>query len=170
MTHDDITTLARVYAAARGKLAERTEEVREEQRKIARRRLRGIRNAVAETSTARDALAEAIDANQALFEKPRTRSVDGVKFGLRKQPGKVLVQNTETAIARLRKRIGPKAEAYIRTREELVKDALRELDIKDLTHAGIAVIDASDEVTIAMPKDDLDKLVDALLDGMEEDE
>ena len=116
MTLDEITGLARTYAAARGKLTERTEEVREEQRKIARRRLRGIRNAVAETVTAGEALSAAIEANRDLFGRPRTRSVDGVKFGLRKKAGKISVENTETAIARLRRRLGAKAEAYIRTR------------------------------------------------------
>ncbi|MYD99744.1 MAG: hypothetical protein F4Y03_00485 [Alphaproteobacteria bacterium] len=170
MTHDEILDLARGYAAARAVLAERIESAREEQRKIMRRRLRGLRAAVAETAAAREALAEAIEAHKGLFGRPRTRTVEGVKYGLRKQPGRIKVADEATAIARLRKRLGPQAEAHVRAREELVKDALRELDARTLAHCGIAVTDDSDAVTITVPKDDLDKVVEVMLDGMEEAE
>ena len=169
MDHDEIMALAKDYARRRGVLAERVRAAREEQRQVMRRKLRGIRDASAEASAARDALAEAIDANRALFGRPRTQSVEGVKYGLRKKPGRLLVADEAATIARLRKRKGADAEAYVRAKEELVKDALKELDARTLAHIGVTVVRDTDEVTIAVPKDDLDKLVDALLDGVEEE-
>ena len=68
------------------------------------------------------------------------------------------------------RRLGPEAEPHIRTREELVKDSLRELDARTLAHCGIQVIEDADVVTIAVPRDDLDRVVELLLDDMEEAE
>ena len=169
MTHDEIMALAKIYARRRGELAERVRIAREEQRAVMRRKLRGIRSASADASAALEALEEAIDANRGLFERPRTQSVEGVKYGLRKKPGRLVVDSQEAAIARLRKRLGAAAEAHVRTREELVKDGLRELDARTLAHIGVSVVEDTDVVTVAAPKDDLDKLVDALLDGVEEE-
>lgn len=167
----EIGDLAREYAAARNRLEDVTDEVRELQRREVRRRLRSIKGRVAEVSAAREALAAAIEASPELFEKPRTRAVDGVKYGLRKKPGRLALEHSEEiVIRRLRRRLGTDAEGYVRTRESLVRDGLRELDARTLAHVGISVVDARDEVVIAAASGDLDKLVEALLDGVEDGE
>ena len=166
----DIGDLARAHAAAIGELEEVTDEVRELQRREVRKRLRSIKARAAKVSATRDALAQAIAAAPDLFEKPRTRAVDGVKYGLRKKPGRVAVDDEAGAIARLRKRLGGDAEGLIRVRESLVRDGLRELDARTLAHAGVTLVDAQDEVVIAAARGDLDQLVAALLDGIEDAE
>ena len=171
MTHDEILTLAKAYAAARSVLVKRTERVREQQTAIVRKYMHGIRNAVAYTAACRDDLHAAIEAHPGLFLKPRTRSVEGVKYGLRKMPGKVVIADTEATAARLRKRLGTEAATYVsdKTTAVFARDALKTLDAKTLAAVGVTVIDDTDVPTIAVPRDGLDKLVDTLLDGLEED-
>jgi len=170
MTIDEIMDLARAYARARSLLDERAGELRDIQLAAARRRLRGIRSAAAEASAARDALLEAVDGHRGLFERPRTRSADGIKFGLRKRPGRMLVPDESGAIAKLRRLLGPEAEALVRTKESLARPALKDLDARTLAAAGVQVVDAVDEPVVAVPADDLDRLVEALLDGMDGEE
>lgn len=169
-TMDDVVALARGYARARNRLAGKTDGVREEQRAAVRRHMRWLRPLVAETSAAREALAAAIEAAPQLFDRPRTQSVDGVKFGLRKKPGRMAVADESAAIARLRKRLGAAAEGHIRVRESLVRDGLRELDARLLAAIGVSLTDAVDEVVVSAPRDDLDRLVESLMEDADRDD
>ena len=169
LTQDDLVALAKAYANASRRLEDKVDAIREEQRKAVRAQLRWMRPLVAAQSAAREALEVAVQASPHLFVKPRTRAVDGVKYGLRKKPGRMAIDDEATAIARLRKRLGAEAEGHVRTRESLVRDGVRDLDARLLAHCGIALVDSTDEVVIRIPRDDLDMLVDALMDGIEED-
>lgn len=170
LTMEQVMELARAYARERAVLDGRAGELREIQRAAARRRLRGIRSAAAAASAARDALLEAVDANRELFERPRTLSADGIKFGLRKKPGRMLVPDEAGAIAKLRRQLGAEAEALVRVSEKLNRSALKDLDARTLAAAGVTVVDAVDEPLASAPADDLDRLVEALLDGMDGEE
>ena len=163
-TMDEIVALARSYAKARDALEAAGEEIRQLQRKAVRDRLRGLRSRVAEAATAHDALKAAIEARPALFVKPRTVAVDGVKFGFRKQTGAVDIADEAQAIERLRKKLPGLADALINVRESLDKKGLRKLAAADLARIGVTIGDPVDEVVIATAESDIDKLVDALLD------
>ncbi len=163
----EIGRLARAYADAREALAEVAEEVRAVQRQAVRGRLRALRARAARASAAREALAEAVDANRELFGKPRTRTVDGVKFGLRKSPGRI-EGDAAAAVARIEARLPEQAARLVRTRKELVKTALLTLPAKELAALGVAVVDTEDRVVAQAAADDVDRLVDALLDGLGE--
>ena len=105
MTLEEITELARNYARAVDRLVEVSEEIREQQRHAVRQRLRGLKARAAEASAARAVLHDAIDASRERFAAPRTRATDGVKYGLRKQPGRVEVTDEARSIARIRERL-----------------------------------------------------------------
>ena len=92
--------------------------------------------------------------------------MDGIKFGLRKQPGAVALGDEAQAIRRLRERFPNRAEALIRVRETLDRAALRKLPAAELAQIGVTIEKATDEVTIATGRDDLDRVVAALLDGL----
>lgn len=161
-TLDALAGLCKTYAAARERLADATEAIRAEQRRAVRQRLRGLKARAAEVSAAHDRLREAIAHNPALFRQPRTRALEGVKVGYRKQPGR-LECDEGRAIDRIRKLHPARQAELIRVRESLNRVALRRLDTRTLASIGAAVIEVDDEIVITAANDDLDKLVQALL-------
>lgn len=165
LTLSEIGDLAKAYAAARDSLAAITDEVRDVQRREVRKRLRGIRARVAEVSAARDALVAGIDGNRQLFDKPRTRAMHGVKFGLRKQPGRI-EGDAEAAIARIDKRMPDRAKDLVATKRTLVKAALENLATRELAKLGLTIADTGDAIVVQVAGDDLDKLVDAMLEDV----
>ena len=132
-----------------------------------RQRVRFLKARVAEVSAARDELREAIAANPELFERPRTRALEGIKVGYRKQPGRVECDE-ERSIARIRKLYPDREADLVRVRESLIRSALKNLDAKTLASIGATVIQVADQIVIAAADDDLDKLVDALLSDDED--
>ncbi len=161
---EEIVTLARTFAAARATTEALAEEIKALQRKALGGRLRALRSRIAEQSASEDALRTAILARPDLFVSPRTIAVDGIRFGLRKQPGTISLTDEAQTIRRLRARFPDQAEALIRVKETLDRSALRKLPAGELAQLGITITKASDEVTIVAAQGDLDRVVAALLD------
>ena len=170
-TLTEIGDLCRVYFRAREALDELTGFIQVERRSAVRRRMRALKARVAEASAARESLRAAVTAAPHLFQRPhpRTRGLEGVKVGWRKQPGKVEVTDQVRAIARVRERLPERADELIRVRESLDGNALKRLDVRQLAAIGARIVETDDEIVIATARDDLDKLVDALLDDGAED-
>ena len=160
----EIVALARAFAAAREATETLAEDIRAVQRKALSGRLRALRSRVAEQAASEEALRAAIRARPDLFVRPRTVAVDGIRFGLRKQPGAVALGDEAQAIRRLRARLPGRAEALIRVRETLDRQALRRLPAAALAQIGVTIEKATDEVTVAGAPSDLDRLVAALLE------
>ena len=163
-TLQDIIALARAFAAAREATEALADDIKAIQRKALRSRLRTLRSRVAEQAAAEDALRAAIQARPELFVRPRTVAVDGIRFGLRKQPGAVALGDEAQAIRRLRAIFPGQAPTLIRVSESLDRKALRRLSAAELAQIGITIERARDEVTIATASSDLDRIVAALLD------
>ena len=161
---EDIVTLARTFAAARATTEALAEEIKALQRKALGGRLRALRNRIAEQSASEEALRAAIVARPDLFVRPRTIAVDGIRFGLRKQPGTISLTDEAQTIRRLRARFPDRAETLTRVKETLDRAALRKLPAGELAQLGITIAKASDEVTIVAAQGDLDRVVAALLD------
>ena len=169
MTIAEIADLCRAYAAARERLAQTTEQIRALQRQALRARLRSLRARTAEVSSARSALYEAVEANPRLFERPRTRALEGVKVGYRKRPGRIECDESR-CIARIRKLYPERESDLVRVRENLDRAALKRLDAKILAAIGVSVAAVDDEIVIAAAGADLDKLVDAMLAELDGEE
>ena len=165
LTLSEIGDLAKAYAAARDGLATVTDEVREVQRREVRKRLRGIKARVAEVSATREQLVAAIDENRQLFESPRTRAMHGIKFGLRKQPGRI-EGDAAAAIARIDRRMADRARDLVATKRTLVKAALQKLSTRELAALGLTIAATDDAVVVQAAGDDLDALVDAMLEDV----
>lgn len=106
-----------------------------------------------------------VDAGRNLFEKPRTRVFDDIKVGLRKQKGKVEWEDADLVVARIKKHFPEQADILIRTKEEPNKEALQSLTAADLKKLGVSVVADCDAVEIKDTASEIDKLVDALLNG-----
>ena len=163
---EEIAALCRAYAEARRELSDKVEQVRSARRKATRPHRRGLSARTAGASGARDELRAAIRANPDLFGKPRTRTLEGVKVGYRKQPGKIVADETR-AISRIRKLFPDREAELVRVKESLDRAAVRKLDARAMAAIGVSIADVDDEIVIVTASDDLDRLVDAMLDELE---
>ena len=161
---EEIVTLARAFAAAREATEALADDIRAMQRKALSGRLRALRSRIAEQAAAEEALCTAIRSQPDLFVRPRTVAVDGIKFGLRKQLGSVVLGDEAQAIRRLRAHFPDWAGALILVRETLDRKALRRLPAAELAQIGVTIEKATDEVAISAAPSDLDRYVAALLD------
>jgi phage host-nuclease inhibitor protein Gam len=168
-TIDDIERKTKQFADARAELAERLQALKDEQEAAKRRRIQGLKNAVARLRAERDELLQLLQDNPDLFEQPKTRTLHGIRVGWMKQRGKIEIADTEAVVAGLRKLLGDEAVGFIKVTESPIKAALANLAAKDLKRIGVAVSDDIDMPFIKPADGEIDKLVDALLaDDLEE--
>ena len=169
MSMQEIEKEARAYAEARTLLAERVGDLQVEIDAAKRRRLRGIRGAVATAAAAHDRLRALVAANPDLFAKPRTRTLHGIRCGWMKRRGELVIDDVRGVIARIHKLLPDQAELLVRTVESVNKAAVYELSVADCKRLGITITDDTDEVIVKPVGEDVDKIVDALLVGIEAD-
>lgn len=164
-TIDDIERKTKLFADARAELAERLQALKDEQDAAKRRRIQGLKNAVARLRTERDELLQLLGESAELFEQPKTRTLHGIRVGWMKQRGKLEIADADAVVAGLRKLLGDEATAYIKVTESPIRTALANLPAKDLKRLGVAVADDIDTPFIKAVDGEIEKLVDALLDA-----
>lgn len=163
-TMNEIEEKTRRYADARDLLAARVQLLHEEIEAARRKAMPAIRKALAAAAEAHDQLHAAVDAAPGLFQRPKTITFAGIRVGFTKQRGKVVIEDEEAVIARIRKLLPEEqAELLIRRREAVHKPAVYDLTAGDLKRLGITVTDDEDAVVIKPVDSEVDKLVAALL-------
>lgn len=164
-----IELLAAAAAEARGVLAERVQHLQDSIDALTRAALPEIRQAVRAAAGDLDRLRAAIEAAPELFEKPRTRVLNGIRCGYMKQRGEVSMADEAKTIERIRSLL-PKDQAalLIRTRESVHKPAVYDLTAADLKRLGISIAEDHDAVYIKLADSAVDKVVAALLKGAED--
>lgn len=168
MSLESIELLVKEHAAHRALLGERVQALHEELDQAKRRKLPGIKAAVSQAKDSQLRLAAAIEAEKAVFERPRTRVFHGIKVGLQKAKGKLSFTSAEKVIELIRKHFPEQADVLIKTKETPVKSALQQLPAGDLKKLGCTISETGDEVVIAPINSEVDELVEALL-GKAED-
>ena len=168
-TMDDIDRLAAEYARRRDLLGETVDKAQAAVDAAKRAHRAALRRRTGAAANARADLLAALEAVPKLFQRPRTRLLNGIKVGWRKRPGRIEIEDEASTIAAIRTKLGDAAaEQLIQVREKVVRGALRALPARDLLRIGAAAVEAVDE-PFAQPADsEIDKLVDALLDGAED--
>ena len=160
----EIEALTRRYASARTVLRGRMDGLQAEVDAARRRRLPGIRKAVAAAAAARDALQAAISGHPDAFVRPRTLVVEGVRIGFVKQKGRLVFADRERVVALIRRHFPEQAEVLVKVTEAPVRAALARLPASDLKRLGVSVEETGDAVVIKPTDSETDKLVAALLD------
>ncbi|TXF11904.1 host-nuclease inhibitor Gam family protein [Pelomicrobium methylotrophicum] len=168
-TFSDIERLTRAYADARSELSERVQALQDELEAARRRRLRGIKEAVARAADAHAALKAAIESAPELFQKPRTVTISGIVVGYRKMRGELSWDDPASVVRLIRRHYPDRADALIKVTEVPVKSALAQLTAAELRRIGVHVLEAGDQVLIKPADGDVDKVVDALLRDAEAD-
>lgn len=164
-TLTEIETLAQRYAESYRQLEAAVQTLEDGVRAIKRKALPGIRRLAEESASRKSAVLAAITDSKALFEKPRSRLLAGVKVGLQKRRGKVVIDDEEATIRRIRELL-PKdqAELVIHVSESVHKPAVYDLVAGDLKRLGIKIDDDTDEAIAKIAGADIENMVDTLLD------
>lgn len=133
---------------------------------------KAIMRAALRAAAAKGNLALAIDCRRDLFEKPRSKTVNGVKFGLSKQVGKITADCTDDILAeRLIRLFGKKIDptAFIKKATSVDKNALRTLDETQLKKVGVEIQGDVDLVVVKPAKGNAEKVAEALLETVNGD-
>lgn len=170
MNIEHIENLTKNFAGARAELADRLQALKDEQEAIRRRRMTGIRNALARLQGAHGELHAAVEASPDLFDKPRTRVLHGVKVGWQKARGKLVIADAENTVALIEKLLPDQVGVLVKIAKSPIRSALQQLPARDLKRLGVAVTDDIDAVLIKPADGDLDRLIAALLDDPELEE
>ncbi len=136
-----------------------------ELRQLMRARMTTIQAALRRAADLEADLRERVEtSNPALWERKRTRTVHGIKFGWVKQRGRVEFDDEGKVIERIRQLLpAAQAELLIRTRESVHKPGVYDLTVADLKRLGVRVTADADQVTVSDVATDLTRMVERLL-------
>ncbi len=164
MSIETIEQIAKEHAADRTLLTERVHALHEEMEAAKRRRLPGIKTAVCNAQDSRLRLRAALEEHRALFERPKTRVLHGIKVGFQKAKGKLLFDlEVEQVLKLIRRHLPDQVQTLIKSTEKPVKPSLLQLPAADLKRIGCSVVGTGDQVVIAPVDSEIDELVDVLL-------
>lgn len=151
------------YADARDVLSGRVTELENEVEQVKRKYLQGIRSAVRTVSDRHSKLNALIDSNQDLFIKPRTKVISGVKVGMAKGKGSIVIIDSDKTCALIEKKLPLEFDTLVKQTQSVVKSALSNLTTAQLKMIGVTITQTGDQVVIKPTDSNVDKLVNALL-------
>ncbi|WP_111747650.1 host-nuclease inhibitor Gam family protein [Salinisphaera orenii] len=163
MSLSDVEKHTQAYAAKRDTLSARVAAMSDEIEAIKRRKLPGIKKAVAAAADARSALEAAIEANRESFAKPKTLIIAGVRVGLAKGKGRIVFDDERLVLDRIYRQFPQQSAELIKVTEKPVRSALERLSTADLKRLGCSVEDTDDQIVIKPTDGETDKIVSALL-------
>jgi hypothetical protein len=167
---EQLEQCAREYADAHSALVNEVETLNEEVDAVHRAHAPCLRALAGDTASMRGILADAIEASEALFAKPRTRILAGIKVGFRKKKGKVAMRDEVKTIERIKRELPAKqAHLMIRVRESVDRNLVGDLTAADLKRLGIEVTADTDEVVIQPPNAAIAKAAAKLIKDAERD-
>ena len=153
--------LAAAYGRALDALGAVVGEIESKRRRAVRRRLPDLHKLHGKAARARAKLLAAVDAAPAAFARPRSQTIAGARYGWRTRAAAV-VPGPDT-VALVKKLLPDKAGVLIRTREEVVVPALRELTAEEIKLVGAKVVPAVDEAFVRSPRSELESQAQSML-------
>jgi hypothetical protein len=110
-----------------------------------------------------------IATNASLFAKPRTQIVDGIKFGMQKQPGSMQWDDADKVLNRMDDLFNKgdinraQYDVCVQTSYTLVSAGIEQLDGKLLKKLGITVSADTDKVLIKSVDSQVEKMLSAII-------
>lgn len=160
---ENIENLTRSYATARSHLGELLGALEADIIALRRRRIRGIRAALAKAQDAQAAVVKEVSAHPELFVKPRSITVDGIRVGIQKGKGAIEWDDDALVCKLIRRHLADEAELLIKVTEKPIKGALKNLTVSELRKIGCTVQESGDEVFLKPQDSELDKLMKRIL-------
>ena len=166
---DTMRKQAASYAAARDKLAALVQAMKDEISTVERGALPDITRAARRIAALDNELRAEIAAHPECFTRPRTVVVDGLKFGLQKQKGRMSWDDDAELCARIDKLAAEGALTHeqavmlVVNQPRPVAAALEQLDGKLLKRLGVTVTADTDAPLIKSVDGDVEKTVSAIV-------
>lgn len=123
------------------------------------RHLRGLKRQASVVARLEAELIGAVECSPALFEKPKTLTIHGVKVGFANSQGRVEFEDEETVVAAIRKLMKDDLEVLLKIETTPRKDALRALTASELAKLGCRIVGAGDQVVVRRVAGDVEKLI-----------
>lgn len=167
-TLEKISGLCKVLSVEKEKLRKLIDKIHEARKKATSRSIPVLQRRSARVSAAKDVLAAAVEESRHLFQQPKSRAFHGIKVGLRKQPGRIVIADEEATIKLIRRQLPQMVKSLLVLKVSVDKEALGKLSVKDLKKIGATVEADTNAVFVRGVPSDIDKFVDALLQETEE--
>lgn len=174
-TQADIQKRAEALSQTRETLAELLRLLQTEIDTVKQGSLPDIRAAARRVAAEHNKLRELIEHNPALFAKPRTHVVAGLKYGLQKARGRMSWPSDAQLVERIHKLAAAgelsadQAELLIVRSERPSAKALEKLDARLLKRLGVTVAADTDEVLIKSIDSEVEKAVNAVIKDVTKD-
>ncbi len=162
-----IEDAAKELREIRDALGERATALHDELEAVKRKHLAHLRRVVARVSEKQADLLACIDAAPHLFDKPRSMVLHGIKLGFAKGKGKMDWEDDAQVVKLIRKHLPEQFDVLVKTTEEPMKAALNNLTAAELKRVGVEVESTGDVAFAKAATAEVDKLVKALLKGVE---
>lgn len=159
----EIESLVRSYATTRSVLKEKVSVCEAEIAAIKKQHIAGIKRAAVSASEKEAELRASIEESAGLFVKPRSLTMHGIKFGFQKQKGTIVYQDEPKVIQLIRKYLPDFADRLIKTEDKLLKNGLADVSVSDLKKIGVEIKNSGDEAFVKSVDSDIDKIVNALM-------
>lgn len=162
-TLNDIEQKAKAFADKREQLASRVARFNARVERLKAKALPSIKQAAAEAAVAYDELHAEIKAAPALFSRPRTVALHGIKLGYRQSTGSLEIADPKRTCELIAKHLPEQEEQLVETTRKPIKDAIARLPAAELKRIGVQVIPGADVVVIKPADGALDAVVAALI-------
>ena len=167
MTLREIQALAAQHAADRLARAQAMAHLSREMQAIYDRHRHAINAALDRAAASEQALRRAIAAHPECFVKPKTHTIDAVKYGLRSSKGRLVDPESDNALAEAIHEHLPELEPdLVKIAPQVERKMLRDLSEEELAAIGCAVVDSGDQVVITYPQSDDAKLAEAAVKSL----
>ncbi len=166
----DIERQAAAYAEAHEALRKHVEALELAIKGAKRQALPQLMVLAAKAAGAKTALRQGLEASPALFAKPKSRIINGVKVGYQKAKGEITIEDEAKTIKLIRKNFTEaQADLLIKTTEKPLKKAISQLSAADAKKIGVEISETGDEVVIKVMTGDVEALVDAFVTELSDD-
>lgn len=132
---------------------------------VRRGHINSIRKTLAKVEALTESTRALVASAPALFEKPKTTTLAGIKVGFQKGKARLEIADAEETIARIRKVLPDTADNYIQTEHSPIRAALAQLPAALQKRVGVKLIEGEDEVVVRPQDNDIEGLCKALLGG-----
>lgn len=159
---------AKGFADARTALVEAATALSDELEEVRRKHMRKLKRAVTQVAAAQTLLTHAIEAAPHLFERPRSIVLHGIKVGMQKGKDTVTWSDPRRVAELVNEHLPDQRDVLVEVIYKPIAAALLQLDAEDRKKIGVRFEAGRDCVLIKPVDGGVDKLVAALLKGIED--